>query len=441
MAKDVYFNNVPPNRNAPPPKTVRRRPAERPDEPPPQQGWVEFPYQGWDAAPYYGEDDYPPQPEEQELTPPAKRGRRAEAEPPAGSSRRSRPPAAPAYRQSTPAKKQKKSPPPPAAEAPPRRKRSAPRPAAEEAPPKKKKKHGFRRFVAFVLLFCFILPSLIGYGVYKKIISAYEPVAMNKSGVVDQSSLMHSGSVYNVLLMGVDQADVDSATRSDSMILMSVDKRSRQIKLTTFMRDMYVTIPGYGETKLNHACMYEGPQLTIDTIELNFGVRIDAYAKIGYDIFIELVNGVGGITVPQLDETECRALAEEGVHKEPGINVYFTGEEAIKYVRIRHWQSDFARTERQRKVITLIIDQAKKTPPHKLIALAESIASKIECTIPKNDLWKLALSILPCLFNEIKQQQIPADGTWSDATRDSLMVLLVDFEQNKTIIKNFIYGG
>lgn len=309
----------------------------------------------------------------------------------------------------------------------------------EEAPPKKK--HRFRRFLALLILFCFILPSVACVGIFNKIVSDYEPVAMKKSGVVDQASLMHSSQVFNILLMGVDQADVDSATRSDSMILMSVDKRNNQIKLTSFMRDMYVTIPGYGETKLNHACMYEGPQLTIDTIELNFGVRIDAYAKIGYDIFIELVNGVGGITVAEIDETECRALAEEGVHKEPGKNIYLTGEEAIKYVRIRHWQSDFARTERQREVITLIIDRAKKTPPHKLIALAESIASKIECTIPKKDLFLLALRIFPCLFNEIRQQQIPADGTWSDATRDSLMVLLVDFEQNKSIIRSFIYGG
>ena len=264
---------------------------------------------------------------------------------------------------------------------------------------------------------------------------------MQKSGVADQKSLMHSANVYNILLMGVDQADTDTSTRSDSMILMSVDRLHQQIKLTTFMRDMYVEIPGHGQTKLNHACMYEGPRLTVDTIEMNFGVRIDAYAKIGYDLFIELVNGVGGITVAEIDDTESRALAEEGVYKEPGTNVYFTGEEAIKYVRIRHWQSDFARTERQREVITLIIDRAKKTPPHKLLALARSIASKIECTVPKAQLPKLALEILPCLFNDISQQQIPADGTWSDDIKDSLMVLIVDFDRNKEIIKQFIYGG
>lgn len=314
--------------------------------------------------------------------------------------------------------------------------------SARRAP--KKKRHGFRRFLSFLLVLILLAAvGTVGMSayVYTKVLSDYEPVPMQKGNYADPADLMHSDSVYNILLMGVDQASTDASTRSDSMILLSIDKEKHLIKLTTFMRDMYVSIPGYGKTKLTHACMYEGPQLTVDTIELNFNIRIDAYAKIGYDIFIELVNGVGGITVAEIDETEARALAEEGVYVEPGQNIYLTGEQAIKYVRIRHWQSDFDRTERQREAITLIIDRAKRTPPHKLLALAQTIASQIECTIPKADILQLGFSILPCLFNGIAQQQIPADGTWWDAVRDSLMVLELDFDKNQAILKNFIYGG
>lgn len=313
-----------------------------------------------------------------------------------------------------------------------------------EPPAPKKKRHVFRNFILFLLVLTIIAAAgAVGAGayVYKTVLSDYRPIPMKKGNYADQSALMHSDTVYNILLMGVDEASADSTTRSDSMILLSVDSENHQLKLTTFMRDMYVTIPGYGQTKLTHACMYEGPQLTVDTIELNFNIRIDAYAKIGYEIFIELVNGVGGITVAEIDETEARALAEEGVYVDPGHDIYLTGEQAIKYVRIRHWQSDFARTERQREAITLIVDQAKRTPPRRLLALAKSIASKIECTIPKTDLLRLAINIVPCLFNGIAQQQIPADDTWWDAIRDSLMVLELDFDKNQAILRSFIYGG
>ncbi len=348
--------------------------------------------------------------------------------------------------------------PPPAPSRPPERQNSGRRnaspakpaaqpesaPARRTAPPRRKKRRPVLRF--FLILFLLIAAAAAAagaYGVhtYRDIMAAYSPVPMQKSGVVDEASLMHRDDVYNILLMGVDLADTDSATRSDSMILLSVDKTNRRLKLTTFMRDMYVTVPGYGDTKLTHACMYEGPQLTVDTIELNFGVRIDAYAKIGYDIFIELVNGVGGITVAEIDETEARALAEEGVYVDPGTDIHLTGEQAIKYVRIRHWQSDFARTERQREAITLIIGQAKKTPLRQLVALAKSLAGKVVCTVPKEDILPLAAGVLPCLQNGIDQQQIPADGTWEDGIRDSLMVLLVDRDANREIIRNFIYGG
>lgn len=305
---------------------------------------------------------------------------------------------------------------------------------------KKKKRRPARAFFRLLLLLILCAGALAGYA-YFSVLSAYTPAVRQKSGSVDESALMHSSDVYNILLMGVDQAETDGSSRSDSMILLSVDSAHGQLKLTSFMRDMYVTVPGYGQTKLTHAHMYEGPSLTADTIELNFGVRIDAYAKIGYDFFIDLVNGVGGVTIDEIDETEARALAEEWVYVEPGKNIHLTGEQAIKYVRIRHWQSDFARTQRQRKTIGLIVEQAKKLPPTRLLALAKDLAGKIECTVPKAELASLALKTLPCLRGEILQQQIPADGTWEDGWRDSLMVLLVDFDANRQILKDFIYGG
>ncbi len=308
----------------------------------------------------------------------------------------------------------------------------------ETAPPKKKKKHRGRRVLAVLLA---ILLALTGaaIGAVAYATSGYKPLTLEENAYTDEAALLHAPGVTNILLMGIDTKETATKTRSDSMILLTIDTVHRQLKLTSFMRDMYVAVPGHGNTKLNHSCAYGGPQLTVDTIEMNFGIKIDAYCKIGYKLFVQLVNGVGGITVPEIDAAESKALAKEGVDIEPGLNVHLNGHEALNYCRIRKGQSDFQRTERQREAITLIIKQALKTNPFKLAKLAKSLLSKVECSVGKAEFIALFFKALPCLFGEIGQQQIPADGTWSNATRDGMSVLLVDTEANKQILKDFIF--
>lgn len=307
----------------------------------------------------------------------------------------------------------------------------------EEKPMKKKTKKGRKVLIIILAILLALIGTAAGATVYAT--SGYHALTLEKNAYVDESDLMHAPGVTNILLMGIDTKDTAAQTRSDSMILLTIDSLHRKIKLTSFMRDMYVAVPGYGSTKLTHACAYEGPQLTVDTIELNFGVKIDAYCKIGYKLFVELVNGIGGITVPEIDETESRALAKEGVEIAPGTNIHLNGHQALNYCRIRKGQSDFQRTERQREAITLIIKQTLKTNPFKLAKLAKSLLSQVECTVSKGAFTGLIFKALPCLFGEIPQQQIPADGTWSNGTRDGLSVLLVDMEANKAILKDFLF--
>lgn len=311
-------------------------------------------------------------------------------------------------------------------------------PKAAKQQPKKKKKHVFLKLIAVLLALVLLAAgALAGAAVY--VTADYEPIELKANTAVSESSLMGNPAVTNILLMGIDTKDVHAKTRSDSMILMSVDNVHSALKLSSFMRDMYVTVPGHGDTKLTHACAYEGPQLTVDTIELNFGIRIDGYIKIGYGIFVELVNGIGGITVSEIDATESQALAREGVNIEPGTNIHLNGHQALQYCRIRKGQSDFQRTERQREAITLIIKQALKTNPVKLLKLARSIVPQVESSLSKADIIKLAVKAVPCLLKDITQLQIPAEGTWSSGTRDGMSVLVVDKDANKKALKDFIY--
>ncbi len=308
----------------------------------------------------------------------------------------------------------------------------------KKAKKKKKKNRFFRMLLTAVLSVIIAFTVLLTAGV-TYVLSDYEAHDLSDNEHTDEASLLHSGSVYNVLLMGIDTLDTADASRSDAMILMSLDMKNREIKLSSFLRDSYVNIPGYGNMKLNAACVYGGPQLVCDTIEANFGIRIDDYAKVGYDMFIKIIDAVGGVTIPEIDETEAKALRREGFDTEPGTDIHVDGKNALQYCRIRKGQDDFYRTERQREVISLVLKKLPLSNPVTLLRTAKEIAGTIECSIEKSQFAGLLMKALICITGNIEQMTVPAEGTWYNDTKNYQAVLVVDFEENKEKLNEFLY--
>ncbi len=302
----------------------------------------------------------------------------------------------------------------------------------------KKKKKPARALKLLLIVIGVIIVAAASLTTY--VLSDYEEKEFTENvHLEDEGSLLKSPMVYNVLLMGIDTLDTGDSSRSDAMILMSIDSKSGQIKLSSFLRDSYVYIPGYGNMKLNAACVYGGPQLVCDTIEYNFGIRIDDYAKVGYDMFIKIIDAVGGVTIPEIDETEAKALAREGFIVDPGTDIELDGTNALKYCRIRKGQDDFYRTGRQREVITLVLKKLPFSNPVKLLKTAKEIASTIECSISKGEFISLLFKAVLCLGGDIEQLTVPADGTWYNDTKNYQAVLVVDFSLNKQKLEEFLY--
>lgn len=304
---------------------------------------------------------------------------------------------------------------------------------------KRKKGTKAKKILIAVLLIFLSFAILLSAGV-SYVLSDYETSEFSDNKYIENSPLLHSSSVYNILLMGIDTLNTEDSSRSDAMILMSLDMKNREIKLSSFLRDTYVYIPGIGNAKLNAACVYGGPQLVCDTIEYNFGIEIDDYAKVGYDMFIKIIDAVGGVTIPEIDEIEANALLKEGFQIEPATDVHLNGEQALKYCRIRKGQDDFYRTGRQREVISIVLKKLPLSNPAKLIKTAKDIAATIECSISKSEFSSLFIKAILCITGEIEQLTIPADGTWYNDTKNYQAVLVVDFEANKNKIEEFIYS-
>lgn len=257
------------------------------------------------------------------------------------------------------------------------------------------------------------------------------------------SNLLQSDSVRNILFIGSDAREGLDGQRSDSMILFSIDTANKKIKLTSFLRDSYVYIPSKKyNTKLNAAFNYGGAQLLMDTIEYNFGVNIDDYVMVNYDVFIDLVNLLGGVTIPDVTAKEAKYMQQQ-VNRpnfKEGTNENVDGRTAMWYCRIRYLDSDFGRTQRQRKVISAIISKVTKTNPFKLVDIVKQVLPNISTSINRNDLLSLGLGALfQYIRYDIVQQQIPAEGTWWNERVYGQDVLKMNFDKNKTILKEFIY--
>ena len=112
---------------------------------------------------------------------------------------------------------------------------------------------------------------------------------------LSEGELLQNSKELNVMLFGEDNSNGDKHGRSDTMIMMTIDNNHKKLKLTSFQRDTYVYIPGYGYDKLNASYNYGGAKLSIQTIEANFGIKVDRYAVVDFDSFKKIIDTLGGI--------------------------------------------------------------------------------------------------------------------------------------------------
>lgn len=268
--------------------------------------------------------------------------------------------------------------------------------------------------------------------------------------------LISDKNVRNILLIGSDN-DNGGSSRSDSIMIASVNKATGRITLCSILRDTHLAIPGKRESKVNAAYSWGGANLLIQTIEQNFGIKIDDYATVNFEMFTALVDGLGGIDV-EVTEDEADYINNRhsyGKEKKPdtvesGENVHLDGYQTLWYSRIRKLDSDFMRTERQRKVLSAIATKVKsQINPigiFGLISTAGDVAPYIETTLSTTDFWSLIFSLSGCLVKSgansdelIVSQQIPFDGTWWYSTQWDGSSISIDLEQNKQMLYTLLY--
>lgn len=311
-------------------------------------------------------------------------------------------------------------------------------------PPRKKAAKGKKIAIAVLSVVVVLFAALFAYGysILGKI--NYEPQSVGENPYISSSELASDKKVKNILFIGSDARSEIQGMRSDTMILFSIDKANKKIKLTSFLRDSYVCIPSsMNYRKLNAACSAGGAELVIDTIEYNFKTKIDSYVLVDFEVFTKFIDLLGGLDVPDVTASEAKYLRDKVkiVYAKEGDN-HFSGAATLWYCRIRYLDDDFHRTQRQRKVISAILNQVTKTSPAKLVKIVDEIMPMITTDISRNEMMSLAMgALVSYLHYDILQHQIPAKNTWSNANvYGSGAVLKMDIEENARLLEEFLYS-
>lgn len=269
----------------------------------------------------------------------------------------------------------------------------------------------------------------------------------------NSTPIKFSDDVYNILLIGTDARNTTERGRSDSMILVSLNKKTKTIVLTSIMRDIWISIPGKSNGRINSAYAWGGADLLIQTIESHFKVRIDKFVRVNFFSFEEVIDSVGGVEITVSDaeakgmEGALRELNKlEGVDPTTdflghGGTYILNGKQALAYARLRYvGNADFERTERQRRVLEQILKRAKGLSMLELNDCLDTLLPLLTTDLTKGEMLGLIVDAPTYLGYDIVQQRIPADGMFTDMTIGGAQVLGIDFEKTTEYMIETIYS-
>lgn len=307
-------------------------------------------------------------------------------------------------------------------------------PDKKRKPKKKKKKKGCGCGCGALLLIFLLIIAIIPVGSFGYVYSLCSKTNYVKNSVSDTNI---SEDYYNVLLIGCDKSDGESQ-RSDSMILVTIDKVHQKIKLTSFMRDLWVSIPGYDDGRLNAAYSYGGAELLMKTINQNFSINVNDYVMVDFEMFEKLIDGLGGVSV-DITEDEADFINETSHAKvHSGVNT-LNGDYALIYCRIRYLDSDFNRTQRQRKVMNSIMKKTVSQNPITTLSVMSDILPLITTNISPLSLTLKAFGAIGYLNYGNDQFRLPIDDGYTSEMIYGQDVLVPDIDENTRALQSFIY--
>lgn len=311
----------------------------------------------------------------------------------------------------------------------------------------------FKR-VAFILIGLIVTICLSGFGyVYFKLNKMYVKDEAVKN--TEEQGTMVEG-ITNILLVGTDGEYIEKWNRSDSMMVVTIDSKNKDIRISSIARDTYVDIPGYSTEKLTHAYAYEGIDLLREVFKVNFNLDIDKYIAVNFVSFMDIMDELGGVEVnveekdikeinkyidacygyyKNKDEKDKEYITKSGVQR-------LNGYQALAFSRIRYTDSAFHREARHREVAESVYKEFAQKGVETYKKCAEIILNNTKTNISPIEMMNLAYTVLKINDKDIEQFQFPLEEYRNGhiINKQKGWVLEWDKEPNLEAWHKFIFG-
>ncbi|UNC93652.1 LCP family protein [Candidatus Contubernalis alkaliaceticus] len=278
-----------------------------------------------------------------------------------------------------------------------------------------KKKRKWKKVLGLLFLIILICIGYIGFKFGHFLFSireepnSYVDSNYNSTESYPPVEMKQSPNKLNVLLLGID-ARANEPSRTDTIIVLSIDKKTKDAVMISIPRDTRVNIPGRGLDKINHAHAFGGVNLTIAALEEFLEIPIHHYARINFPGFKDIIDVLGGVTIDV--ESNVADLTPE-LRGKAGVNK-LNGEEALAYVRFRmDSQGDIGRVKRQQKFLQAVFrDSVQPSIIVKAPSLLDSLGENLRTNIPAWESISLGTMFLSLSLDELPMAMIPGKGQY-----------------------------
>lgn len=316
---------------------------------------------------------------------------------------------------------------------------------------KKKKSLGFKIFIGFL---CIILAiAVVGGGYVIGLLNKMDNIELNKDnlGIVEDEFKEYENvnKIKNIALFGIDATDGETG-RSDSIMIATLDPVHNKLKITSVMRDSYVSIDGYGQDKINHAYAYGGPELAIKTLNENFGLNIEDFISVNFSSLPTIINILGGIDIEitqeeleyinsYIDDINVKDRTNSPHISYAGVQ-HLDGTQALAYSRIRYTSGgDYERTQRHRTVLNALFNKLTSTSVASYNSLLNEVLPYVQTNLSAADILSLGTKVLG-IGNNLEQDRFPRDGYGEGTMIDGIYYLTFDKEATVQQMRDYIFN-
>ena len=302
--------------------------------------------------------------------------------------------------------------------------------------------------IIFLILFIIILSS-VGYATY--ISSKVNRVEVDRTEVTNTGKEIakEDSDVTTICLFGTDYSGTENGA-SDSTMILSINKKTNEIKLMSLMRDIYLDLQDGGKSNLNYTMSTGGPSLILKTINYNFNLNIDKFVLVNLHNLPTVIDTLGGVKLTITnDELKFINSYIANIDKENGTSTpavlgsgeqILNGTQASAYCRIRYTAGrDYRRTERQRDVLEALFNEVKTISPAQVPSLVHDLLPLVTTNLTNSEILSISSTVLGMGVTNIEQGRFPLDedhtAEWTD-----MYHMIINQPKTTEEIHKFIYS-